>query len=387
MFFRQSNRYRNVALALLFYISVGKKGFTGRSRRPEENRPAGASICVFHCFLLVIMHYKHFNNLFLTVLTKPVLDNRMRQDNNYSIGGIKMYITICDQFSDELPEKLSKYGTVDTDPESYRKADIVLVRSKTKCTRDFIDNAPGLKLIIRGGVGIDNIDTDYAALKSIVVRNTPKASAIAVAELAFSFISAVSSRIIEGDSSMKQGKWLKKELKRNELYGKTLCLIGMGNIAAELAKRAAVFGMNIVAYRKSGAKSEYADVKRTIEDAVKDADYISIHLPLNKATENIINSSVIDSMKPGVVIVNTARAGCVNPDDIAENILNRKISWYCSDVWPSEPPVEDYRLLKSDRIIATPHIGANTKENLIRIGNEVEEIIGQYIHHTLTKGA
>jgi len=298
-----------------------------------------------------------------------------------------MYITICDSFSKNLPEILSKYGTVDTDPASYKKADIVLVRGKTKVNREFIDNSPDLKLIIRGGVGIDNIDSDYAALKSIVVKNTPHASSIAVAEMAFSFMSTVSSRIMEGDSSMKRNEWIKKELKRSELYGKTLCLIGMGNIATELAKRASAFGMNITAYRKSGIKSDYADVKQSLESAVKDADYISIHVPQTPSTENMINSSIIEKMKNGVVIINTARAGCVNPEDLIEYLKNGKIKYYCSDVWPSDPPSSGYPLLKSDRVIMTPHIGANSNENMIRIGNEIVEIINHYIHHTLIKGA
>ena len=298
-----------------------------------------------------------------------------------------MYITICDQFSRDLPEKLSGFGTVDTDPASWKKADIVLVRSRTKCTREFIDSAPGLKLIIRGGVGVDNIDTDYAALKSIVVKNTPKASSIAVAEMAFSFMSAVSSRIIEGDKSMKRHEWIKKELKRSELFGKNLCLIGLGNIATELAKRADAFGMNITAYRKSGLSSEYADVRQNLEDAVKNADYISLHVPKTPQTENIINRDLIEKMKDGVVIINTARAACVNADDILEYINRGKIKYYCSDVWPSDPPESDYPLLKSEKVLMTPHIGANSGENMTRIGAEVIEIIDQYINHTLIKGA
>ena len=298
-----------------------------------------------------------------------------------------MYITVCDQFSKDLPEKLSRFGEVDTNPSSWKKADIVLVRSKTKCTREFIDSAPDLKLIIRGGVGIDNIDTDYAALKSIVVKNTPKASAIAVSEMAFSFMSAVSSRLLEGDRSMKKNEWIKKELKRSELFGKNLCLIGMGNIATELAKRASAFGMNITAYRKSGLSSEYADVKQDLEEAVKDADYISLHVPQTPSTENIINRNLIEKMKDGVVIINTARAACVNPDDVLEYINNGKIRHYCSDVWPSDPPKADYPLLKSDRVIMSPHIGANSNENMNRIGTEVIEIIDNYVNQTLIKGA
>lgn len=190
-----------------------------------------------------------------------------------------MLLLISDAFDSTLKEKLSVFGEVTEDKSRLPEADVVLVRSKTKCDKAYIDSAGNLKLIIRGGVGIDNIDKEYAESKGIMVRNTPKASSIAVAELAFSLMLAVPNRIVEAHNSMVKGEWIKKQLKRTELYGKTLCLVGIGNIAKEVAKRAAAFGMKVVSYDKYVQKSDLAEMKSSLEEAVREADYISMHLP------------------------------------------------------------------------------------------------------------
>ena len=191
-----------------------------------------------------------------------------------------MLILISDAFDPSLPEKLSQFGEVTDDKSRLAEADVVLVRSKTKCTKEYIDEAPNLKLIIRGGVGTDNIDKEHAASRNIIVRNTPEASSIAVAEIAFALMLAVPNRVVEGHVSMTKGEWIKKQLKRTELFGKTLCLVGVGNIGTEVAKRAQAFGMKVVAYRKSGRPNDYAEIKPSLEEAVKDADYVSLNTPL-----------------------------------------------------------------------------------------------------------
>lgn len=289
-----------------------------------------------------------------------------------------MLILIADAFDPSLPKKLSVFGEITDDPSRLKEADVVLVRSKTKCPKEYIDSAPNLKLIIRGGVGIDSIDTKYAASKGIVVRNTPKASSIAVAELAFALMIAVPNRLIEGHEGMKRGEWLKKELKRTELYGKTLCLIGIGNIGAEVAKRAKAFGMNVVAYDKYAQSSEFASMKPSLEEAVTDADYISLHIPLTDETRNIINKALINKMKDGAVIVNTARGKHVVAEDVVEALESGKLGAYATDVWPSDPPPSDYPILKAPRVVMEPHIGASSKENLLRIGEEVYAIIEEF---------
>ncbi|RKX78001.1 MAG: hydroxyacid dehydrogenase [Spirochaetes bacterium] len=289
-----------------------------------------------------------------------------------------MLILISDAFDPSLKDKLSEFGEVTEDKSRLKDAEIVLVRSKTKCTKDYIDGAPNLKVIIRGGVGTDNIDKEYARSKNIRVYNTPRASAIAVAELTFALMLAVPNRLIEGHNSMKDGKWLKKELKRNELYGKTLCLVGMGNIATEVAKRAKAFGMKVVAYRKSGKPSEWAEVKNTLSEAVEDAEYVSLHTPLTDETRGMINKSVIDKMKDGVVLVNTSRGDCIVAEDVVSALNSGKLRAYATDVWPSDPPPGEYPVLKAPNVVMTPHIGASSEENLLRIGDEVYNLIGEY---------
>lgn len=227
-------------------------------------------------------------------------------------------------------------------------------------------------------MGTDNIDKEYAASKDIIVRNTPKASSIAVAEIAFALMLSVPNRLIEGHESMKKGEWIKKQLKRTELYGKTLCLVGVGNIGTEVAKRAQAFGMKVVAYRKSGRPNDYAEVKSSLEEAIKDADYISLNMPLTDETRGMINKDVIKKMKDGVVIVNTARGKCVVARDIVKALESGKIRAYATDVWPSDPPPDDYPIPKAPNVVMTPHLGASSKENLLRIGEEVVSIINEY---------
>ena len=289
-----------------------------------------------------------------------------------------MIIMIADAFDKSLPGKLKKFGEVTDDTSRLAEAHVVLVRSKTKCTKEYIDAAPNLQLIIRGGVGTDNIDKAYAKEKGIEVRNTPKASAIAVAELTLALMLAVPNRLVEGHESMKQGKWMKKELKRTELYGKTLCLVGMGNIATEVARRARAFGMKVKAVRRSGAPCEECEVVPSLAEAVAGADYVSQHTPLTDETHCMIGAPVIAAMKPGAVLINPGRAKCVVPEDVKAALESGKLRAYATDVWPSDPPPDDYPLLGTPNVIMLPHIGASTQENLLRIGDEVEVIISQF---------
>ena len=290
-----------------------------------------------------------------------------------------MLILISDAFDSSLPDKLKTFGEVTTDAERLSEADVVLVRSKTKCTREYIDSAPKLKFIIRGGVGIDNIDKEYAESKGIQVRNTPKASSIAVAELAFALMLSIPNHIVVGHNSMQKGEWLKKKLKRTELYGKTLCLVGIGNIATEVAKRAAAFGMKVVAYDKFVSESEWAEMKPSLKEAVKDADYISLHLPLNQSTERIINEDLISAFNNNPVIINTGRGPTVNAHDIKAALESGAVSFFATDVWPSDPPASDDPILNAPNTLTTPHIGASTVENLLRIGDEAYSIIKEAV--------
>ena len=288
-----------------------------------------------------------------------------------------MLILISDAFDKSLPEKLSVFGEVTDDKSRIAEADVILIRSKTKATKEYIDQAKNLKLIIRGGVGMDNIDKAYCKEKGIIAVNTPRSSAIAVAELAFALMISVPCHIPYYDSTMKKGEW-NKSVKRTELNGKTLCLLGIGNIARQVAVRAKAFGMRVVSYDKYVEKSNAAEMM-SLEDAVRDADYISMHLPFTDETAGMVNKDLIAKMGRKPVIINTGRGKCVNEEDLAEALKSGAVSWYATDVYPSDPPAEDYPLLGLENVTLTPHVGANTVENLQRIGNEVYETIDNLI--------
>ena len=288
-----------------------------------------------------------------------------------------MLILISDAFDKSLPEKLKAFGEVTDDKTRLKDADVVLIRSKTKATKEYIDQAPNLKLIIRGGVGMDNIDKAYCSEKGIIAVNTPKSSAVAVAELAFALMISVPNHIPYYDNTMKAGEW-NKNTKRTELFGKTLCLLGIGNIARQVAMRAAAFGMKVVSYDKYVEKSDVAEMM-SLEDAVRNADYISMHLPYTPETDKMVNAELISKMEKKPVLINTGRGKCVDEAAVAKALEDGSLSWFCTDVYSSEPPAEDNPILKAKNVTLTPHVGANSVENLLRIGDEVVETIEKCI--------
>jgi D-3-phosphoglycerate dehydrogenase len=289
-----------------------------------------------------------------------------------------MLILICDAFDASLPKRLEPFGEVTDDASRLRDADVALVRSKTKCTAEWMAGAPRLRLIIRGGVGLDNVDAKAAKERGIEVRNTPAASSVAVAELAFCLMLAVPNKLIEAHNALKgEGKFLKKEIKRTELFGKTLGLVGIGRIASEVAKRAAAFGMRVLAFDPFVKASKDAILVPTVKELFRQADYLSLHVPLNDETKGMINKETIAGMKDGVVIVNTGRGKCVVEDDLAAALASGKVGAYATDVWNSDPPDPSSPLLSAPNVIMTPHIGASSKENLLRIGNEVVKLLGE----------
>ena len=292
-----------------------------------------------------------------------------------------MKILISDAFDSSLPAKLDAFGEVTDDKERMTDVDVVLVRSKTQCTKEYIDKAVNLRLIIRGGVGLDNIDVEYARSKGIQVFNTAEASAVAVAELAFALMLSVPTRLVEGHLGMVRREWLKKELKRTELMGKTLGLVGAGNIGTELARRAIGFGMRVIAYDPLIKSHELVDLV-SLDELFEQSDYISIHVPLTETTRGMINSDTIAAMKDGVVILNTARGGCVVEDDMVEALESGKVRAYATDVWNSDPPDPGCPLYDAPNVIMTPHLGASSSENMLRIGDVVVRILEDFDQQT-----
>lgn len=285
-----------------------------------------------------------------------------------------MLILICDAFDPSLPERLARFGEVTDDHGRVAEADVALVRSKTKCTAEWIAAAPKLRLIIRGGVGLDNVDRQTAQTRGITVHNTPRASSVAVAEQAMALMLSIPNRVVEGHNGMKEGKWLKKELKRTELYKKTLGLIGIGLIGTEVAKRAAAFEMRVIAYDpyvKEHPIAELADLDKVLAEA----DYISIHTPLTDETRGMLNAAAFAKMKKGVIIINTGRGKVVVEEDLVAALNSGQVAAYGTDVWYSDPPDPSCPLLTAPNVLMAPHIGASSKENLLRIGDEVVRIL------------
>lgn len=289
-----------------------------------------------------------------------------------------MKILIADAFDAALPGRLAEFGEVFTDMSRLADAEVLLVRSKTNVNRELLERAPCLKLVIRGGVGTDNIDKVACKERGIEVLNTPKASSVAVAELTMALMLAIPNRLVEAHNSMKAGKFLKNELKRSELFGKTLGLIGVGLIGTEVAKRAAAFGMKVIGYDPVVASHPVAEIKGSLDEVLEQADYISLHVPLTDGTRGMINASTIAKMKNGVVIINTGRGKCIVEEDLAAALESGKVAAYATDVWYSDPPDPSCPLLSAKNVLMTPHIGASTKENLARIGDEVVEILRRF---------
>ncbi|WP_306590235.1 D-isomer specific 2-hydroxyacid dehydrogenase family protein [Geothrix sp. 21YS21S-4] len=288
-----------------------------------------------------------------------------------------MQILIADAFDAKLPERLSTFGAVSSDMAALPGADVLLVRSKTKVNADLLAQAPALKLVIRGGVGMDNVDKKLCAEKGIRAVNTPKASSVAVAEMAMAFMLAIPTRLIEAHTSMTEGKFLKSELKRTELFKKTLGLVGAGAIATEVAKRAQAFGMEVLAFDPFLKEHPIAKLVSLDELAAK-SDVISLHTPLTDDTCGMINTAFLAKAKDGVIIINTGRGRCVVEDDLAAALKSGKVRAYGTDVWPSDPPPADYPLLTAPNVFMAPHLGASSKENLGRIGDEVVAILQDF---------
>lgn len=288
-----------------------------------------------------------------------------------------MLILLADAFTADLPKRLSAFGTVSQDLASLPEAELIVVRSKTKVDKAMIDKAPKLKYVIRGGVGVDTIDVDYAKAKGIAVDNTPEASSVAVAELAFAMMIAMPANIAPADASMKEGKWLKKELERTELMGKTLGLVGIGRIARELAIRAKAFGMRVIAYDKYVTQSDAAELVG-LEKLYAESDYISLHTPLTDETKGMINAASIAKMKKGVRIVNTCRGQVVVEEDVAAALKSGALAGYAADVFNKEPP-EGSPLLSAPNALLSPHIGASSAENLLRLSDSIEARVKKYV--------
>ncbi|MEZ0397284.1 MAG: D-2-hydroxyacid dehydrogenase [Anaerolineales bacterium] len=291
-----------------------------------------------------------------------------------------MKILVCDKMESEAIEKMRAAGlTVDTNfeitPEELMNVlpnyDGCVVRSRTKIRQPLIDACPNLKVIVRGGVGLDTIDADYARSKGITVMNTPKASSASVAELAIGFMFMLARNLYKATQTMKEEKWEKKAFEGDEIGGKTLGLIGIGNIGKEVAKRAAALGMTVIAYDPYVTEAEGVELVG-LDELLSRSDYISLHLPKTKESAGMIGAEQFAKMKTGVRIVNCARGGIIDEQALYDALTSGKVAGAALDVFAEEPPT-DWKLLHLENVIASPHIGAATREAQGRVGAEVAE--------------
>ena len=305
-----------------------------------------------------------------------------------------MKVLICDPVAPATIQALQEAGIdVDNRPDisandllrDAANYDGMVVRSRTKIPKEVLDAATNLKIVVRGGVGLDNIDVQYATSKGVSVRNTPKASSNSVAELALGYMLALARRIPQATMSMTTGEWKKKQLKGSEIAGKTLGLIGFGNIGGLLGRKASALGMAVIFYDVI-TPPDPGDAKQVgLDDVLAQSDFISLHVPKVPATTNMLNAEAFAKMKDGVYIVNCARGGVVDEDALYDALASGKVSGAALDVFLDEkvtPGNPKLFGLKDEngfnKVIGSPHIGAGTAEGQARVGAEVADIMIEF---------
>lgn len=273
-------------------------------------------------------------------------------------------------------EVVEEFYTPDVLQEKVKEFDALVVRSQTKVREPIIDSASEsgrLKIIIRGGVGVDNIDVDYAKSKGIQVANTPNASSASVAELAIAHMLALTRFVGIANVTMRNNLWEKKAYKGIELGGKTLGILGLGRIGRETAKRAEALGMKVI-YSGRSKKDDVSYEYVTQDELLSRADVISLHMPAIKGQPPLVNADFIAKMKDGAYLINTARGALVDENALLDALDSGKLRGAGLDVFAEEPSKNE-RLLTHPKVSVTPHIGGTTKEAQDRIGEEIVEII------------
>ena len=296
-------------------------------------------------------------------------------------------VLICDQVAPILNEILLKNGlkityepeiTPDQIKEKISNFDIVVVRSRTKITKEMIDRATQCKIIARVGVGLDNIDVDAAKAKNIRVINAVEGAMNAVAELVLGLMLSMAREIPRADREIRNGKWLKKELMGIELSGKYLGIVGLGNIGKRLAKLARGLNMNIIGFDVMPIADDFARdvglIKADIDTLLSSADFISFHVPLTDTTHHLVNAKRISTMKKSAYIINTSRGEIIDEDALYDALKEGKIAGAALDVFEKEPAVGN-KLTTLSNVICTPHIGAQTKEAQALAANVIGEKI------------
>ncbi len=305
--------------------------------------------------------------------------------------GFDESVLICDEVAPVLNKVLQENGlqvtyepeiTPDQIKEKIGQFNIVIVRSRTKLTKELIEKADSCKIIARVGVGLDNIDQDAAKAKNIRVINAVEGAMTAVAELVLGLMLSLARQIPRGDRAIRNGQWLKKELKGTELKGKYLGIVGCGNIGRRLGRLAKGLNMNIIGFDVIPIDEEFSKdvglMKADLDTLLQSSDYISLHVPLLDSTHHMINKEKLSLMKNTAKIINTSRGGVIDEDALYDALKNGKLGGAALDVFENEPATNS-KLTTLDNVILSPHIGAQTKEAQSLAANVIAEKIIQIL--------
>jgi D-3-phosphoglycerate dehydrogenase / 2-oxoglutarate reductase len=259
--------------------------------------------------------------------------------------------------------------------------DAIIVRSETKITAEVLASSKKVRIVGRAGVGVDNIDVAAASRQGVLVVNVPGGNTISAAEHTVALLLALSRNIPQANASMKAGEWKRSQFTGTELQGKVLALIGLGRIGREVAKRCQSFGMRVIGYDPY-ASEEYAKnfniALVTLEEVYAEADYVSVHVPLNEGTKHLLNAETMKKLKPGVRLINCARGGIIDETALVEALKNGQVKGAALDVFEAEPPAKDHPLFALPNLIVTPHLGAATEEAQLKVAQELAETLRDY---------
>ena len=304
-------------------------------------------------------------------------------------------VLVCDQVNPILKEVLEKNGlkvtyepeiTPEQTAEKIGDFEVVVVRSRTKMTRELIEKADKCKIIARVGIGLDNIDQEAAKEKNIRVINAVEGAITAVAELVIGLMLSLAREIPRADREIRNGNWIKKELMGSELKGKYLGIIGLGNIGKRLGRLARALNMNIIGYDVIPIDDEFSKevglMKADLDTLLTSADYVSFHVPLLDSTHHMINAEKLKMMKNTARIINTSRGGVIDEEALYNSLKDGSLAGAALDVFEVEPATEN-KLITLPNFIATPHIGAQTKEAQLLAANIIAEKIIQILRGVL----
>jgi len=301
-------------------------------------------------------------------------------------------ILVSDPLAEQAIQEMRNAGldvTVKTGLKPQELAEIIApyhilaVRSGTKVTAQVIEAARHLKMIVRAGVGLDNVDVEAARKHNIRIENTPHATTVSVAELTFALMLALARNIPQAYTSLRKGEWDRKTYQGIELKGKTLGIVGLGRIGQEVAKRAKAFGMTVISH-DTAVDPEVAEALEiehlSLQEVVSQADMITIHLPLTDETHHLFNKALFKKMKKGIRLINPSRGGIVDEQALLEALQEGQVAGAAIDVFEVEPP-QNNPLLQMNQVISIPHIGAMTHEGQSRAGHETARIIIEFARH------